>query len=86
MGQDSTEVKIDDLLYHVTSIVQKQKKEVRTLHDQTQKNEMIFDSNFYHTKNVHYCFFTAYILLLKNVTADCFSLGLIFSFHIFIYI
>ncbi|XP_060552412.1 inositol 1,4,5-trisphosphate receptor type 2-like [Ruditapes philippinarum] len=27
MGQDSTEVKIDDLLYHVTSIVQKQKKE-----------------------------------------------------------
>jgi hypothetical protein len=30
MGQDSTEVKIDDLLYHVTSIVQKQKKEVNT--------------------------------------------------------
>ncbi|KAL4233979.1 hypothetical protein ACF0H5_005634 [Mactra antiquata] len=27
MGQDSTEVKIDDLLFHVTSIVQKQKRE-----------------------------------------------------------
>jgi len=29
MGQDSTEAKIDDLLYQVTSIVEKQKREVR---------------------------------------------------------
>ena len=28
MGQDSTEAKIDDLLYQVTSIVDKQKREV----------------------------------------------------------
>lgn len=28
MGKDSTETKIDDLLYHVTSIVDKQRKEV----------------------------------------------------------
>ena len=29
MGKDSTETKIDDLLYHVTSIVDKQRREVR---------------------------------------------------------
>jgi len=28
MGKDSTETKIDDLLYHVTSIVEKQRREV----------------------------------------------------------
>ena len=28
MGKDSTETKIDDLLYHVTSIVDKQRREV----------------------------------------------------------
>lgn len=31
MGQDSTEAKIDDLLYQVTSIVEKQKREARPL-------------------------------------------------------
>lgn len=30
MGQDSTEAKIDDLLYQVTTIVEKQKREVCT--------------------------------------------------------
>jgi hypothetical protein len=28
MGKDSTETKIDDLLYHVTSIVEKQRREI----------------------------------------------------------
>ena len=31
MGKDSTETKIDDLLYHVTSIVEKQHREVHTI-------------------------------------------------------